>query len=187
MGWLGISLTIVLISVLYVHWNSRRHNWRRPIKDWINIDDYILVGILSLIVSLFLVALFGGIYSIAKEGRDTTAEGCIEISNRWEIASAVREKNTTGSFILGTGGMSTVDTYYAYQIEPKGLMLTEYPTRNTYIVEQDGTPRYDRIDTICPKPVYDFLWWSTGNTHRNYGEFGTLSVPKNTILREFRL
>ena len=188
MGWLAISFGVTLIVLMVIHWQNHDYNHRKqPFDKWINKDDYLLGGIFSLFMSMIIVGMFGGMYSGINDGRDITAEGCMEVTNRWELVSAVRERNVQGSFILGTGGINIVDTYYAYQMETKGLMLTKYPTNSTYVVESDGEPRYDRIDIVCPMPVYDFLWWSSGNTHRNYGKTGTLYVPKNTILREFKL
>lgn len=188
MGWIGISIGISLFVLCLVHYNNREYNhWGRPIKDWINADDYIVGGVMSLMLSLIFVALFGSMIGSTNDGRDITAEGCVESVYSRDIVSAVRDKEFSSNFILGTGGGRTVDTYYVYRQDPKGMMLANYNAHRTYVVEQDGTPRYERVDTICPQPIYDFLWWSTGNTHLNRNRYGTLYVPENTILREFRL
>jgi hypothetical protein len=181
MGWIIISLFFVANTMLIIHYNVGAQ-----FKDWPKHDEYIIGFVISSVLSLMFVAVAGGIYGVI-EGRDITAEGCEEHLNSWDIVSVGREKNTTSSFVLGTGGGRTVDTYYVYRQDSEGLLLKTYKTQYTYIVEQDGPPRYERIDYICPQPVYDFFWWSTGNTHYNYGRTGTLYVPKNTILREFRL
>jgi len=182
MGWLTlvVLLTIVITAiVIYVNRDS-------PLK-WYDRDEVQVAGIMTFILSFIFVAMFGAMYTSIHDGRDLTAEGCREHVNRWEIVSAVRDKEFNSSFILGTGGGTTVDRYYVYQVEPEGMMLTDYNANRTFVVEQDGTPRYERIDTICPMPIYDFLWWSSDNTHRNINRKGTLYVPHGTILREFRM
>ena len=187
MGWLGLSFGITLIFLMIVHYNNRKHNWRTPIKNWVNTDTYVYGGLVAFVMSLLIVALCGGVYATTGDGHNINAEGCTEWMNRWEIVSAVRDKEYNSSFILGTGGGSTVDTYYVYRVDPEGLMLVNYKAHRTYVVEREGPPQYERIDTICPMPVYDFMWWSSGNTHRNVNKKGTLYVPPGTVLREFRM
>jgi len=180
MGWLGLSIFFSLGTIAILYLQNRKLGTH-------NKDEYIIGGVMSLFLSLFIVGLVGGLYTGTKEGRDITAEGCYESVNAWNIVSAVRDKEFNSSFILGTGGGSTVDRYYVYQVEPGGMMLTNFYADRTFVVEQDGQPRYERIDTICPRPIADFLWWSDNHVKHNFNRNGTLYVPKNTILREFRM
>lgn len=186
MGWIGLSIAVALIALLIKFWSDRPESF----KDWIKTEDVIDVGSVSLFLALLLIGLVGGLYSLESDGNNRKSgdyTGCEKVVNSWNIVSAIRDTNTSSSFILGTGGSSTVDVYYVYVKYDQGLMLEKYTADRTYIVERGGIPTYKRIDYICPQPVYDFLWWSSGNTKRNYGKFGILYVPKDTILREFIL
>lgn len=182
MGWIGLSLFFTAIIIGIVHYFERQ-----PIKEWVNTDEYIIAAFIGGFFSLIIVAFIGGMYSGIEDGRDIDNPNCKRDVNHWEIVSAVRDKTTSASFILGTGGINTIDKYYVYRQEPQGLLLTTYNAKTTYVIEQDGQPAYERIDYVCPQPVYDFLWWSSGNEHRNVGREGTLYVPRDTILREFKL
>lgn len=185
MGWLGLTILCTLIALAFVHFKERA-----PLKMWPVISDYTMIPVVTMILSAIIIAGGGGMYSGIHEGHrngDADMSGCDQWTNTWDIVSAVREKNSSSSFILGTGGSRTVDTYYVYRVDKEGLMLTNYNAHKTYVVERDGQPQYERIDYICKQPVYDFLWWSTGNTHRNTGKTGTLYVPLDTILRKFEM
>lgn len=185
MGWIGLSLLLGLVALGVVHYRLRM-----PMKMWSKSDDYTIYPIMFFIIGLIFIGMFGGMYSSIEDGhihRGEDTSHCEEWVNSWDIVSAIREKNTTSSFILGTGGSRIVDRYYVYQVESGGLMLTDYNAHRTYVVEQDGQPAYERVDYICPQPVYDFLWWSSGNTHRNKSRYGTLYVPEGTILRKFEM
>lgn len=182
MGWIGLSLLISIITLAFIYFKARRLGTHQK-------DEYMLGGAMSLFISLLVIGIVGGMYTGTTEGRRSQGDftGCYASVNHWDIVSAVRDKTTTSSFILGTGGSRTIDKYYVYRVEDEGLMLTNYNAHKTYVIEQDGTPAYARIDHVCPMPVYDFLWWSTGNEMRNYGKKGTLYVPRDTILREFKM
>jgi len=182
MGWLGLSILVSLIAMAMAYYNGRR----LP-TDW---DDIKTAGIVIFFLGAGSIGAIGGMYCVTSDGRLYQGDDnshCEASAQRWNIVSAVREKSVTSSFILGTGGSRTIDRYYAYQEESRGLMLKTYSTYKTYVIEQDGEPYYERIDYICPMPVYDFLWWSTGNTNLSKGRYGTLYVPPGTILRKFEM
>lgn len=183
MGWILLSLLVSVITVLNIHYHRRE-----PLKDWRKSEHYVFGAVGSFIIALFLIGLFGGMYSATEDGNySSDRTDCEEYVNSWNIVSVMRGKETSSSFILGTGGSHTVDRFYVYRQEAEGLLFTTYNAHKTYVVEQDEQPKYKRIDYVCPQPVYDFLWFSSGNTKHNYGKYGTLYVPKNTILREYKL
>lgn len=179
MGWLLISFIFGLIGTGFGYYQlstNKRKNWR----------NYLIYTLPWFFMALFFVGFFGSILSMGLS-RPNNFDNCKKDMNQWEIVSAVRDKDTTASFILGTGGINTIDRYYVFRVEAKGLILTKYNAHKTYIVEQYGQPKYERIDYICPQPLNDFLWFSSNNTRRYRGITGILFVPKNTILRKFEL
>lgn len=192
MGWIGTSLLIAIMFTLYKFYTDDT-NADKNIKNLIpwmkKTGDNRLPAIMGFVIPLVVIGLFGGIYTVTLEGKHPNGnyEDCEGWLNTWDVVSVVRDKETSSSFILGTGGSHTVDRYYVYRQEEKGLLFTTYKARTTYIVERDAQPQYSRLDHVCPMPVYDFLWWSSGTMKHNFGKTGTLYVPKNTILREFKI
>lgn len=146
--------------------------------------------------SFFVPALFlgifggiiGGITSGSIEGNDDpVAMGCIKREVSIPIISISRQSHLSGSFVLGTGGVNTVERYYVYIEKSLGYKLVSFNTNHTYIVETDGQPRLERTDWECEQTLNNFLWYPYHGVRYNYGREEQLYVPKNTILRKFEL
>lgn len=182
MGWLGLSFFIAMVALAIVHYYQRK-----PLKEWY-CEEYVAGFLVPLFVSMFIIAMVG-MFIYFEEGRRNTGDyaGCRSELNSWNLATAVRDQTTSSSFILGTGGSHTIDRYYVYREEPEGFLFTTYYANKTYIIEQAGTPRYERTDWICDMPITNFLWFGHDIEMRNNEKFGRLYVPFDTILREFKM
>lgn len=144
------------------------------------------------IIPAFFLLVFGGIFSGVESGSlnrddDPVTLGCTKHQVSIPIISINRQSNLSGSFVLGTGGVDTVERYYAYIEKPMGYKLVSFSTKYTYIVETDDQPRLERTDWVCSKTLANFLWYPYNGTKYNYGREEQLFVPKNTILRKFEL
>lgn len=186
MGWLIITFCGLLFGILIAWAEENGKSWKDP-------DRYFNQNVVG---TVFMVALasgvIGGIVADVGSGEirhndDPVEEGCTPHVVTYPIISAIRDRQISGSFILGTGGVSTIDKYYAYVEYEPGLKLKTFYTRDTYIVEGDHKPHFKRTDYLCERTFRNWFWFGTAEPRRNYGQFGQLYVPSNTILREFKL
>ena len=148
-------------------------------------DDYITISIIGTIFGVgaggLALLMFG-----VQEGQKFDPDTCTTWTTEKNIVSINRQSQTRGSFILGTGSLSSRTYYYAYVKTDDGYLLSKYWTRKSYIVETDDLPKVVAHHYSCPKPIYSFLLFDE-YMYKHYGVKFTFHVPKDTILREFKL
>lgn len=174
MGWLLVPLAFACLALVVVAIGKQSRR---------DLGAYVIGFVVVFVISIIFANVGAVVYTA---GPSDNYEGCSVDPQIWNIASAVRGKDVNGSFFLGTGSIDSVDQYYVYLKTPKGLLLQRFDTRNTYVVETNDTPTYERDDHMCKFPVADFMW---GGDHTTwyYGQTGTLHVPKNTVLKRFAM
>ena len=182
MGWI-IGVGIGFLFGCLISWAESK----KP-----NEGDFYANPIIASIVVAMIWGVIGGIFAGVESGKidrhdDPVAEGCTSKEHIVPIISTTREKRVSGSFILGTGGVGTVDKYYAYVETERGLMLKRFWVDDTYIIEGSAEPHYKRIDWYCERTFRNWFWFGEREPRRNKGRWGQLHVPENTILREFKL
>ena len=181
-GWLLVSLLGGLIGTIIGYFcldGDKRNNWK----------NYLEYTFSWFFVVLIISGIGGSVFMLTEAGKVKNADisECEVVLVTFPIISTVREQSISGSFILGTGGISSVDKYYAYVQYDPGLKLKTFYTSDTYIVEGSHPPHYERTDYRCPATFADFFWFSTGNMRYNNGKYGQLFVPENTVLKQFSL
>lgn len=184
MGWL-ICIGLGLLFGAFLSW----HGGNRPSERdfWLNgnlIASTIIAGVISSVLGVALGAVGTGRLS---RNDDPVELGCVAKEYSVPIISTSRERSTSGSFVLGAGGVNSVDKYYAYVEHKHGLMLETFYTSSTYIVETNESPHYSRTDWYCERTFRNWFWFGEAPPRQNKGRYGKLHVPENTILREFKL
>jgi hypothetical protein len=182
---MGLLLLCLVVAAIFGFigyldkYDERGYNWTKLIGRSIG----------GFCLGLLFIGIFGGMFASFESGTYMHPEGkgCEERLHSTSIISTTREKQLSGSFILGTGGVSSVERYYVYVEHEHGFKLTKFRTDNTYIVETDGQPRYERTDYACVASFYNFLYYPKTKIGITKGKWGQLYVPKDTILREFEL
>ena len=185
MGWLICIAISGVFGTMYGYTELsilERLRWR----------NYLQYTISWMIVVGFMTAIFGGVISGAESGKisarhDPIAMGCQADVVKFPIVSTIRERTISGHFILGTGGINSINKYYAYVEREHGLKLTTFYVRDTYIKEGSKDPHYTRTDYMCERTFRNWFWFGTKDPRRNYGDFGVLHVPTGTVFREFRV
>ena len=181
MGWLLIIFIAGIIGTctgyVMIHYTNRT-NWRSYVPYTLTWMAAVAIG----------SAIVGGIIGDAESGNISHADqSCTEEVVKIPIISTVRERATSGSFVLGTGGIKSIDRYYVYIEREHGMKLTTFSVNDTYIKEGDWEPYYGRTDYFCERTFRNWFWFGTRGPKRNYGDFGVLYVPTGTVLREFKL
>ncbi len=185
MGWLILSILGGMLGAIVGYSElsqAERKNWKKYVAGIsANVAaGFLFVGVITGIVG----GVIGGVESGKVQNGDYS--DCTIDVVTYPIISTIREKTVSGSFILGTGGVNSVDRYYAYVEYEPGMLLKTFRTRDTYIVEGANSPHFARSDYMCPRTFRNWFFFGEGEPRRNKGH-GALHVPTDTILREFRL
>lgn len=162
----AIIILLVVFAVL-IGFAKYKGNW------FIMVPGTFFIGLISLATAF-----------VATVRHDSS--NCNYTTTTTPIVSIERSQQTSGSFFLGTGNVNSTAYYFAYVNEKDGLLLTRYRTDETFIVEGSGPPRVKSYDEHCYQWLKSFLlndryYYTKHNVkHQIY-------VPKNTILKEFKL
>lgn len=134
-------------------------------------------------------ALAGGVVTAitfaAQEPWDFDEDRCTWYTTESKIVSLNKEKNISGSFVLGTGNISSTTYYYTYLDTKNGYLLDEYRTSKTYIIE-NGENKVVSHHYRCDMPIASFMRGKKLQSARK-NRSHQLFVPKNTIIKEFKL
>ena len=124
-----------------------------------------------------------------------------------EILSIERNSSLSGSysssFFLGSGSIDTQIKYFWYEDRSKGLLLRNAFANDCYIIESDkvkpiatyintySTYNIETMELWSPYPVLHYIF-TLGNKYiptRTYRctEVESITVPTNTVLKEFKL
>jgi len=105
--------------------------------------------------------LVGGMIGLLSMPAQTSWEfnedRCTWYTTESKIVSLNKEKNISGSFVLGTGSISSTTYYYTYLDTKNGYLLDEYRTNNTYIIE-NGENKVVSHHYRCDLPVASFMF-----------------------------
>jgi len=186
MGALLIYILVVAMFPLLGYFFDYRSMGRKEEYTRKVFNEYFTVGlkigtVITIILICALVSLSG---KVLKFGPSVD---CVKQSTNIPIVSVFRDKSYTSSFILGTGGGTSVTKYYTYISLPQGLKLIDFSVATTYIVEDDDAPHFERFDYMCPKTVKHWLLSTPLEMRYNVGKEGRLHVPPGTIMRSFKL
>ena len=182
MGWL-IGIVIGYFAGVGLNYLDEK----RGLAMWAN-DAAIFLTLITALFWGFIGGMVAGLESGSYHHEEDRIANCRAEEIKTPIISVERNKDISSSFILGTGGTSTIDKYYAYVEREHGLRLETFYPRKTYIVETDYEgPYYRRVDYLCERTFRNWFWFGTDGPRRNEGKWVQLHVPKDTILRKFTL
>lgn len=133
-----------------------------------------------------VVIILGG--SIALVLVSVLSDGFGQESGRTDhsipLYSIKVDNEIRGSFFLGTGSVDGVRYYYGYVENGRGgFILHKFEASETSIFEKDAIPSVEWQTVHYKTP-----WWISPFNLTSYKETKRdLIVPKNTIIKEFKL
>lgn len=170
-GALWIILIVTLLGFVLTYW-AERNIWESLLGTF---GGFVISGI----IVLFMIMVARS-QTVSVEQYPWRTE---EIYSLKDVNSGLK-----GSFILGTGSISSTWYYQSYVETDDGFHKEKYDQDITYIKETDSVkPKIEKY--IRREHLNWFDTWLTGSTisdSRHYVKY-ILYVPENTIIKNFRL
>ena len=169
-GFIVIALVLFTLTIITLRGGNK--DWQNTIKENpMLIMIFIIPAMLTLLFSLLLAET----YPYDYDG---------EPSSKIEIASLELVQETSGMFVLGSGGADEDVVYYFYQVLPDGgYKLDSISAESTVIKE------FDRVSNLVPSVErYDRVMWQRlliPAFGQDDGAKYIIYIPRGSIIQQY--
>lgn len=168
-----ITIVVVLVSIMLVYKKAK--------------EEGPVLGELLLTFTA-LAALVGGM-AISASLQHTFTETYDEVRVS-ELAAMRTNNGLHGTFLLGTGSISTIKKYHYYELHEDGGYEAKSIDAKGVLIYEDQEEGGRLIVTTCyRRPLYPWLkYFIFGiNSKKNCGVTYEFHIPEGSLVREFRL